>query len=33
MILITMKMALNKMNMTMMLGKYYVGHVRMREAI
>lgn len=33
MILITMKMALNKMNMTMMLGKYNVGHVRMREVI
>lgn len=33
MILITMKMALNKINMTMMLGKYNVGHVRMREVI
>lgn len=28
-----MKMALNKINMTMMLGKYNVGHVRMREVI
>ncbi len=33
MILITMKLALNKINMTMMLGKYNVGHVRMREVI
>lgn len=33
MVLITMKMTLNKPNMTMMLGKYNVGHIRMREVI
>lgn len=33
MLLMNMKMALNKPNITMMLGKYSVDHIRMREVI
>lgn len=33
MVLITMKMALNKPNMTMMLGKHNVGHIQTRKVI
>lgn len=33
MLLMTMKMAPNKPNITMMLGKYSIDHIRMREVI